>query len=103
MHEDALGHLCHKLPFELGFEGGSDWLSDARTHLNDHASYTASKGTDGLTRRNTLNPAQGRYVVFAEDLLHGKRQDQHLKALRRAGNTITAIDIFPGLSKAWAM
>ena len=62
--------------------------------------FKASKSRGGLTWRNTLNPAQGRYVAFAEDLLHGKRHDQHLKALRRAGNTITAIDTFPGLSVA---
>ncbi|MFM7977761.1 MAG: hypothetical protein ACKPKO_00455, partial [Candidatus Fonsibacter sp.] len=37
-------------------------------------------------------------MAFAEDLLYGKRYDQHLKALRRAGQKhITAIDTFPGL------
>ena len=87
-------------PFELGFEGDSDWLSDVRTHLKDHASYKASKGADGLTWRNTLNPAQGRYVAFAEDLLYGKRQDHHLKALCRAGKAISAMGTFPGLCDA---
>jgi hypothetical protein len=41
----------------------------------DHAAYTASKRTDGLTWRNTLNPTQGRYVAFAVGLLYGKRHD----------------------------
>jgi hypothetical protein len=100
--KEALGHLCHKLPFELGFEGGFYWLSDVRTHLKDHASYKASRGTDGLTWRNTLNPAKGRYVAFAEDLLYGTHHDQHVKALCRAGKTITAIDTFTGLSEALA-
>ena len=98
--KETSGHLCHKLPFELGFQGDSDWLSDVRTHLKDHASYKASKGTDGLTWRNTLFPAQGRYVAFAKDLLYGKRHDHALKALRRAGKATSAMGTFPGLSEA---
>ena len=95
-----MGHLCHKLPVELGFEGDSNWLSDVRAHLKDHASYKASRGTDGLIWRNTMNPARGRYVAFVEDLLYGERHGHHLKALRRAGKAITAMGTFPGLSEA---
>jgi hypothetical protein len=39
-------------------------------------------------------------VAFAEDLLHGKRHDHHLKALRRAGKAISAMGAWPGLSEA---
>ena len=56
LNKEALGHLCHKLPFELGFEGDSAWLSNVRTHLKDHASSKASKGTDGLTQHPEPGP-----------------------------------------------
>ena len=39
-------------------------------------------------------------MAFAEDLLHGKRHDHALKALCRAGNAISAMDTWPGLSEA---
>ena len=72
-------------------------MSDVWTNLKDHASYKASKGTDGLTWRNTLNSAQGCCVAFAEDLLHGKRHDHNVKALCRAGKAISEMDTFLGL------
>jgi hypothetical protein len=100
LKKDALGHLCHKLPIQLGIEGDSNWLADVRAALKDHAAHLASKSGDGLTWRNRLTPAQGRYVAFAEDVLYGARHDHHLKALCRSGKTITAIETFPGLSEA---
>ena len=68
--------------------------------LADHSSHLASRKGDGLAWRNRLTPAQVRYVAFAEGLLYGVRHDQHLKNLIRAGKTVAALDIFPGLSEA---
>ncbi|MFM7984011.1 MAG: hypothetical protein ACKPKO_32270, partial [Candidatus Fonsibacter sp.] len=73
--KEALGHLCHNLSI-----------------LKDHATYKASTQVEALSLRNALDPAQGRCVAFAEDLLHGKRYNQRLKALCRTGKNITTID-----------
>ncbi|MFM7986931.1 MAG: hypothetical protein ACKPKO_47215, partial [Candidatus Fonsibacter sp.] len=97
LNKEALGNLCHKLPIQLGFHGDSDWLSEVRPHLKDHAAHKASTQVEALSRRNFLDPGQGRYVAFVEELLYGKRYDPNLDAPRRAGNDITAIDTFPGL------
>ena len=100
LKKEAIGHLCHKLPIQLGIEGDANWLSDLRAGLKDHNSFLASRQGEGLTWRNRLTPAQSRYVAFAEDLLYGTRHDHHLKALVRASKTVAAIEGFPGLSEA---
>ena len=100
LKKDAIGYLCHKLPVQFGIEGDAAWLSDLRGSLADHRPHLASRKGDGLAWRNRLTPAQVRYVAFAEDLVYGVRQDQHLKHLIRAGNTVAAIETFPGLSEA---
>ena len=100
LKKEAIGHLCHKLPIQLGIEGDSDWLGEIRASLKDHSSFLASRSGDGLTWRNRLTTSQARYVAFAEDLLYGSRHDVHLKALCRAGKTIASIETFPGLSDA---
>ena len=100
LKKDAIGHLCHKLPIQLGIGGDANWLSDLRAGLKDHCSFVASRQREGLTWRNRLTPAQSRYVAFAEDLLYGTRHDHHLKAFLRAGKSVAAIDGFPGLSEA---
>ncbi|MFM7981222.1 MAG: hypothetical protein ACKPKO_18090, partial [Candidatus Fonsibacter sp.] len=97
LKKEALGHLCHKLQIQLGFHGDSYWLSYVRTHLKGHAAYKASSQVETLSWRNTMDPAKGRYVALAEELLYGKRYDHNVKELRRAGNKITTIDTLPGL------
>ncbi|MFM7981156.1 MAG: hypothetical protein ACKPKO_17750, partial [Candidatus Fonsibacter sp.] len=79
LKKEALGHLGHKLPIQLGFHEDSDWLSEVRTHLKDHAAYKASTQVESLSWCNSLDPALGRYVAFAEELLYGTRYDQHWK------------------------